>query len=117
MSARRTLSGIGAGLRCEHQGFADCLDRESDDDLVGHLGRLSIAVGANQSDVVAHQLKQRLGAPEGFFAAADHDRESRILCAVIAAGYWCVQVIGAEFANALGKGFSCKRRDRAHIDH
>jgi hypothetical protein len=44
---------IGAHLGGEHQRLRDRLDVERDDDLVGDLGRLPVAIAADQGDVLA----------------------------------------------------------------
>src|SRR5690606_17617353 len=54
------LDRIGTGLRGEQQRFADRLDVQRDDDLVRDLRRLAIAVSADERDVLAHLLEQRL---------------------------------------------------------
>ena len=58
------LGRIGAGLRCEHQRFADRLDGQRHDDLVGDLGGLAVAVAADQRDVLAHLVEHRLHGVE-----------------------------------------------------
>ena len=64
ISAWRTLAGSAPALRREQQRLADRLDVERDDDLVGDLGGLAVAVAADQRDVLAHPLEQRLDALE-----------------------------------------------------
>ena len=59
---------VGAGLGREQQRLADRLDGQRDDDLVGDLGGLAVAVAADQRDVLAHQLEQRLDLVEGRLA-------------------------------------------------
>ena len=75
ISAWRTLAGSAPALRGEHQRLADRRDVQRHDDLVGDLGGLAVAVAADQRDVLAHQLEQRLDAFERRLRAADHDGE------------------------------------------
>src|SRR5215471_2606898 len=63
------LGRVGAGARCEEQRLADRLDRQGDDDLVGNLCRLAVAVAADQRDVLAHQFEEGLHFGEGLFGA------------------------------------------------
>jgi hypothetical protein len=79
ISACAHLGRVGAGLAGEHQRLAHRGDVQRDDDLVGHLGGLAVAVAADQRDVLAHQLEQRLDALERGFGAADHDRQDAAL--------------------------------------
>ena len=65
ISACRTLAGSAPALRREQQGLADRLDGQGDDDLVGDLGGLAGADIADQGDVLAHQIEQRLDPVEG----------------------------------------------------
>ena len=53
------LGRVGAGLAREQQRLADRGDVERDDDLVGDLGGLAVAVAADERDVLAHLLEQR----------------------------------------------------------
>ncbi len=57
---RPHLGRIGARLGGEEQRLADSLNGEGDDDLVRDLGGLPIAVAADEIDVLAHQLEDRL---------------------------------------------------------
>ena len=61
------LGRIRPGLGGEQQRLADRLDGQRDDDLVGDLGGLAVAVAADQRDVLAHQLEQRLDLLERRF--------------------------------------------------
>ena len=54
------LRRVGSGLGGEQQRLGHRLDGERHDDLVGDLGGLAVAVAADQRDVLAHQLEQRL---------------------------------------------------------
>jgi|SRR5208337_525800 len=47
---------VGAGAGGEHEGLADRLDRQRDDDLVGDFAGLPCAVPADKGDVLAHFL-------------------------------------------------------------
>ncbi len=67
------LAGIGAGPGGEQQRLGHRLDVQGDDDLVGDLGGLAVAVAAHERDVLAHQLEQRLDARRMPPGAADHD--------------------------------------------
>ena len=60
ISACLTLAGSAPALRGEQQRLADRLDRQRDDDLVGDLGGLAGADVADQRDVLAHQIEERL---------------------------------------------------------
>jgi hypothetical protein len=53
------LGRIGAAPGSEQQRLSDRLDVQRDDDLVGDLRRLTVAVAADERDVLAHQLEQR----------------------------------------------------------
>jgi hypothetical protein len=64
ISAWRTLAG-SAPARGEQQALGHGLDVQRHDDLVGHLAVWPSPVAADQGDVLAHQLEQRLGALEG----------------------------------------------------
>ncbi|SOZ36500.1 hypothetical protein CBM2605_A280091 [Cupriavidus neocaledonicus] len=111
------LGRIGTGLGREQQRFGHGLDVQRDDDLVGHLGGLAVAVAAHQRDVLAHQLEQRLDLVEGLLRAADHDRQRRGLGAHFTARHRRVQVRGAQLVDARGEVLGGDRRDRAHVDH
>ena len=67
------LGRVGAGLAGKDQGFTNRRNVERDDDLVGDLCRLAVAVAADQGDVFAHQFEQRLDQVEGRLGATDHD--------------------------------------------
>ena len=69
------LGRVSAVFRGKYQGFGHGLDIQGDDDLVGYLGGLTVAIAAHQGDVLAHALQQRQGAGEGFFVTADHDAQ------------------------------------------
>ncbi len=62
ISAWRTRAGSAPALRREQQRLADRLDVQRDDDLVRDLRGLAVAVAADERDVLAHQLEQRLDA-------------------------------------------------------
>ncbi|MNZ75611.1 hypothetical protein D3C78_940910 [compost metagenome] len=111
------LGWIGTVFRSEQQGFGHGLDVQGHDDLVGHLGGLTVAVATDQGDVLAHGLEQRQGAFEGIGVAADHDAQRRGLGADFTAGYRGVEVLRAFFIDFGGEGFGRGRRDRAHVDH
>ena len=108
---------IGAGLGRKQQRLADRLDRRGDDDLVGDLARLAVAVAADQRDVLAHQLEERLDLVERVLAA-HHDGERRALGADLAARDGRVEIVAAELVDALGellgldraRSSSCRRR-------
>ena len=53
------LGRIGPGLGRQQQRLADRLDGQRDDDLIGDLAGLPVAVAADQGDVFAHQIEQR----------------------------------------------------------
>ena len=55
ISAFAHLGRIGAVAGGEQQGLGDRLDVQRDDDLVGHLGGLAVAVAADAGDVLAHR--------------------------------------------------------------
>ena len=88
--------GIGAGLGGEQQRFGDRLDVEGDDDLIGDLGGLPVAVAADQRDVLAQLLEDRLHRVEGLLRAADHDRQRGRLGADLAARNRRVEIVGAR---------------------
>ena len=48
------LGRVGPGARGEQQRLADRFDRQRDDNLVGHFGRLAVAVAADERDVLTH---------------------------------------------------------------
>jgi hypothetical protein len=79
------LGGIGAGAPGEGQGLGDGLDGQADDDLVGDLGGLAVAVRADVGDGLAHGVEEGLGLGEGLRRAADHDGQRRVLCTDLAA--------------------------------
>ena len=110
------LRGIGACLRRKQQRLADCFDVQRDDDLVSHLGRLAVAVAADQRDVLAHQLKQRFQLRKDRLAAADHDRQRRRFGADFPARHRRIEIVAAERIDLLRELLGRQRRDRAHID-
>ena len=110
-------SRIGAGLGSEHQRLAYRLDRQGDDDLVGDLGRLSVAIAADKGDVLAHEREDRLDPLERALGAANHDREARGLRADLAARNRCVEIFAAKLVHLLGEPFGRDWRDRAHVDN
>ena len=81
------LGRIDPGFRGKQQGLADRLDRERDDDLIGDFRDLAGAGLADQRDVLAHQLEQRLHLVEGFLRTADHDGKARGFRADFTAGH------------------------------
>ena len=111
------LGRVGTGLGGQQQRLAHRLDGQRDDDLVGHLGDLAVAVAADQGDVLAHQLEQWPDLVEGGLAAADHDGEAGGLGADLATRHRRVEVLAAERVDALGEALGGDRRDRAHVDH
>ena len=86
------------------------------DDLVRDLGRLPVAVAADQRDVLAHEREDRLDRLERALGAADHDREARRLRADLAAGNRRVEIFAAKLVDLLGEVLGGDRRDRAHVD-
>ena len=113
---RAHLAGIDAGLGCQQQSFRDRLDIERNDDLVADLADLAGTDIADQGDVLAHQLEQRLHFGEGCLGSADHDGERCILCADFAAGDRGIHVIRTGVLYALGKHLGLDRRDGTHVD-
>jgi hypothetical protein len=111
------LGWIGTVFRGEQQGFGHGLDVQRDDDLVGHLGGLAVAIATDQGDVLAHGLEQRQGAFEGIGVATDHDAQGRGLGADFTAGHRGVEVLRAFLVDLRGEGLGGGRRDRAHVDH
>ena len=107
---------IGAGARREQEGLANRLDGQCDDDLVGDLGRLAVAVAADQCDVLAHQIEERFDLGEGALGSADHDRQGRRLGADLAAGDRRVEIVAPLLVDLRGEELGLDRRDRAHID-
>ena len=97
------LGRIGAGLAREQQRLADRGDVERDDDLVGDLGGLAVAVAADQRDVLAHLLEQRPDRLEHRRVAAAHDGQRRRLGADLAARHRRVDVVGAERVDLLAR--------------
>ncbi|MNX83035.1 hypothetical protein D3C86_1147850 [compost metagenome] len=111
------LGRVGASLGREQQRLGHRLDVQRHDDLVGHLGGLAVAVAADQRDVLAHQLEQRLDLIERLGRAAHHDGQRGRLGAHLAAGHRRVEVGGAKLVDARGKVLGGDRRDRAHVHH
>jgi hypothetical protein len=111
------LGRIGAGLGGEHQRLGHGLDIERHDDLVRDLGGLPVAVAADQGDVLAHQLEQRLDLVECGLRAADHDRQRAGLGTDLAARDRRIQIVAAQLVDLLGELLGRDRRDRAHVDH
>ena len=111
------LGRVGPRLRGKQKPLRDRFDGQRDDDLVGDLGRLPVAVLADQRDVLAHQLEQRLHAVECRLWAADHDRQRGRLGPDLAARHRRIQVVAAEFVDAPGEVLGGDRRDRAHVHH
>ena len=87
-----------------------------DDDLVGDLGGLPGADLADQGDVLAHQVEQRLDLGEIALRAADHDGQRRRLGADFAARDRRVDITAAFLGDLGGEFLGLDRRDRAHID-
>ena len=116
ISAWRTLAGIGAHLGGEHQRLRDRLDVERDDDLVGDLGRLAVAIAADERDVLAHLLEHGLTASNTSCAAADHDRQAPRLGADLAARNGRVEIVVAGLVDPPREFLGRDRRDRAHVD-
>jgi hypothetical protein len=84
--------------------------------LVGHLGGLAVAVAADQGDVLAHQVEQRLDGLERLLGAADHDGQRGRLGAHFAARHRRVEVVAAALVDPGGEFLGRDRRDRAHVD-
>jgi hypothetical protein len=108
---------VGTGLGGEQQRFGHGFDVQRDDDLVGHLRGLAVAIAADERDVLAHRLEQRLHALEGGFITADHDRQRGVLRADLATGHWRVEVSAADGGDARGEVLGGDRRDRTHVHH
>ena len=70
---------VSASLGSKQQRFGDCLNVQRDNDLIGHFCGLTIAITADQCNVLAHEFKQRLDRIEGRFIAANHDGPGRQL--------------------------------------
>src|SRR5476649_1474267 len=93
---RAHLRRIGAGLAGEDQGLAHRRDVQRDDDLIGYFAGLSVAVLADEGDVLAHQFEERLHPGKAFAGAADHDGERGGLGAHFSAGDRRVEILAAE---------------------
>ena len=118
-SAHQSLAHAGrisASLGGEEQRLADRLDRQRDDDLIGDLGRLSVAVTADERDVLAHERKDRLDLLESGLRAANHDGETRRFRAHFAPRNRRVEIFAAERVDLLGELLGGDWRDRAHVD-
>jgi hypothetical protein len=98
------LAGSAPGLAGEDQRLAHRLDVQRDDDLVGDLADLARTGIADQGDVLAHRLEERLRAVEGRLGAADHDGQRGCLGADLAAGDRRVDVVAPERIDAGGEG-------------
>ena len=96
ISACRTLAGSAPALDANSSASRDGLDVQRDDDLVGDLAVCPVAVLADERDVLAHQLEQRLHFIERGLGPPDHDGERRILRADFAARDRRVHVIASE---------------------
>ena len=108
---------VGAVFGGEQQRFGHRLDVQRNDDLVGHLGGLAIAIAAYQGDVFAHALEQRQRAFERLRFAADHDAQGAGLGTDFTTGHRGVQVLRAGLVDLGGECFGRSRGDRAHVDH
>ena len=110
------MSRFEPGFGAVEQAFADADHRAGDDDLVAHLGVLTRARAALMDDGLAENLQQRQHALDGFFVAADHDRERGVARADIAAGDGRVDGIDPL---RLGSGVNLFRQARlggGHVD-
>lgn len=95
--------GIDAGEFGEAEGLGDGVDGLGDDELIGELGDLAAADGAEVGDVFADGLEDGKGALEVFRAAAGHDGEGAGLGTDLTAGDGGVDPIDA-FGEFLGLG-------------
>src|SRR5918994_993697 len=111
------LGRVRPRLGGEEQRFADGLDGQRHNDLVGDLRGLAITVAADESDVLAHELEQGLHLFEGALGPADHDGERGLLGPDLAARDRRVEVIATLLVDAPGEVFGGNRRDRAHVDN
>ena len=118
ISAWRTLAGSAPALLANSKRLADRGDVEGDDDLVGDLRRLAVADAADEGDVLAHLLEQRLDLLEdGLRSPPTHDRQRACLGADFAAGDRRIEVVGSRASSILrAKAWWLDRRDRAHVD-
>ena len=106
---------IGAGFGRKQQCLGDGFDVERHDNLIGGLGRLPVAVTANQGDGLPHQLKQRLDALKHLLACADHECQRSRFRADLTTGHGRVDIKAAELFDAPGKFLGGERRNRAHV--
>ena len=67
ISAARTLPRIGSRLRRKDQRFAHRLHVQSDDYLIDHLGRLTVADSTGMGNILTHHFKKRSDARESLF--------------------------------------------------
>ncbi len=111
------LGRIGPGLAGEQQRLGHGLDVERDDDLVGHLAGLPVAIAADQSDVLAHEFEQGLDLVEHLLLAAHHDGQARGLGAHFAAGNRRIEILAAQRVDSAGKVLGFHRADGAHVHH
>lgn len=111
------LGGVRAGARGKDERLSDRFDRQRDDDLIGDLAGLAVAVPAHEGDVLPHGLEQGLGLFERLPGAAAHDGQRRVLRADLAARHRRVDIVASELVDPLGEGLGRDGRDRAHVDH
>jgi D-erythronate 2-dehydrogenase len=78
--------GIDAGEFGEAEGLGYGVDCLGDDELIGELGHLPAADGAEVGDVFAHGLKDGKRTLEIRLAAASHDGECGRFCSDLTAG-------------------------------
>jgi hypothetical protein len=98
--------------------LGDGLHGRADDDLVGHLGDLAVAVAlADVGDRRAHACQQRPHALQRRRRAADHDRQFSRRRPSRPAGDRRVEVVPARLVDAPGEVDRRRRRDAAHVDH
>jgi hypothetical protein len=95
--------GIDAGELGEAEGLGDGVDGLGDDELIGELGDLTTADGAEVGDVFADGLEDGEGALEIGLAAAGHDGEGGGLGTDLTAGDGGIDPVDA-FGPFLGFG-------------
>ena len=107
---------VGAGLFRQHQRLGDGADVEADDDLIGGLGHLSGAGGADVGCRLAENVKHELGLFHGRVGPAGHDRQRAALGPDGAAGNRGVDVIAAGRLDVPGKCACGDDLGGAHVD-